>query len=428
MSRLVIILFLAGTLHGTEVFSLREAVNRVTSDSPSAKIALARIQAAESALMQATAAFQPQVTVQSGYVVTNQPVNVFGMALNQRAFTSSLNFNDVPTGDNWSTGVMVSMPLYSGGRNLAGREAATSALEAYKVSAQAVQQVLANQVTQTWLGILKTREFIAAAKASVAAYESNLALATKRNEAGTALKTDALDIEVRLAVAREDLARAENANQLMRQALSNLLGIESGNVDAANEASPLDIPPADTQPKRAELLAAEKFADVARARAKQASAGRKPTVNAFASAEHNRGAQFDGHCSNFTAGIMAQWNVWDGGLTRGRQLEADAHLRAALEEVRRQQLAIALEIKQARTALSEATRRLEVSTKSITLAEESVKLTRERFQTGLALASQLIDAESALTGARMRRAEAESNRLAAIAALRHALGLQIVTK
>ena len=60
------------------------------------------------------------------------------------------------------------------------------------------------------------------------------------------------------------------------------------------------------------------------------------------------------------------------------------------------------------------------------LASESEKLTRERFEGGLALAAQLIDAETALTAARVRRAEAESDRWTAVAALRRALGLPMI--
>ncbi|HRZ39207.1 MAG TPA: TolC family protein, partial [Candidatus Paceibacterota bacterium] len=49
--------------------------------------------------------------------------------------------------------------------------------------------------------------------------------------------------------------------------------------------------------------------------------------------------------------------------------------------------------------------------------------TRARFEQGLCLASQLLDAETARTSARVRPAEAEADRRIAIAALRKALGL-----
>ena len=95
--------------------------------------------------------------------------------------------------------------------------------------------------------------------------------------------------------------------------------------------------------------------------------------------------------------------------------------------MRRQRLAVSLEVQQARTALREAESRLEASAKSVELAEESVKITRERFGNGLALATQLIDTETALTASRVRRTGAENDRRAAIAALRRALGLPMIS-
>jgi cobalt-zinc-cadmium efflux system outer membrane protein len=123
---------------------------------------------------------------------------------------------------------------------------------------------------------------------------------------------------------------------------------------------------------------------------------------------------------------MAEWDAWDGGQTKARIAEAEAATRIAEAELRRQRLAIGLELQQSRLALREADERLSVSSQSVSLAAESVRLVRERFAGGLALATQLIDAETALTAARIRRSEAETDRSAAIAALRRALGLPLL--
>jgi len=64
-----------------------------------------------------------------------------------------------------------------------------------------------------------------------------------------------------------------------------------------------------------------------------------------------------------------------------------------------------------------------VSSKTVEQASESASLTRNRFEQGLALPTQLIDAETALVAARVRRAETESDERIAVAALRKALAL-----
>ena len=45
-------------------------------------------------------------------------------SLNQRSFSPTLDFNNVPDADNLNVKGLVTVPLYSGGRNAAGRESA----------------------------------------------------------------------------------------------------------------------------------------------------------------------------------------------------------------------------------------------------------------------------------------------------------------
>jgi outer membrane protein len=86
-------------------------------------------------------------------------------------------------------------------------------------------------------------------------------------------------------------------------------------------------------------------------------------------------------------------------------------------------LALDLEVEQARLDLKAADERMAVTGKSVEQANESAQLTRARFEQGPALSTQLIDSETALVAARVRRAEARANQGIAIAALRKALGL-----
>jgi outer membrane protein TolC len=138
--------------------------------------------------------------------------------------------------------------------------------------------------------------------------------------------------------------------------------------------------------------------------------------------DYDRGWRAEGDGRSYTAGVMLQWNLWDGRLTRGKVQEAQAALETARENDRKLRLGLALEAEQARLNLAEANERLRVTETAVAQAEESVALTRARFEQGLALATQLIDAETALTAARVRRAEALADQRIAIAALRKALG------
>lgn len=406
-----------------EPWTFESAIAQALRQNPDVRLARQRVAAAQAGLEQANAAFMPRVQFQSGYARTDNPVSVFGYALNQRSFSSSLNFNDVPDADNLNVKGLVTVPLYAGGRNVAGRKAAQANTRAAKQDAEAVRNALAFEAARAFLSILKTRDFIRATRAGVNSFEHNLAIATKRLEGGTLLKSDVLDVEVRLAQAREDWVRARNAHELAKRVLRNLLGLEQGEIEITDSAPAATTPESGDFSQRPELAASYHRQHAAQAEVRGARGGFFPRVNAFGSADYDYGWRFDGGGKSYTGGVMLQWDWWDGNLTRARVREARANWETTQEEERKLRLALDLEVQQAKLALNEATERLAVTQKVISQAAESVEMTRARFEQGLAISTQLIDAETALVGARVRRAEAEADQRIAVAALRKALAL-----
>ncbi len=409
--------------NAVEPWTLERALDYALTHNPDARIAQQRIAAAQAGLEQANSTFWPRLQVQSGYTRTDNPMAAFGSILNQRSYSPSLNFNDVPGTDDLNAQGMITVPLYAGGRNVAGRQAAKATTEAAKQESAAIRNELGFEVSRAFHTVLKTRQFILAAEAAVNSFETNLVVAGKRLEGGTLLKSDMLDIEVRLAQAREDLVRARNASTMAQRALRNLLGIEEGEFVVADTAPAVSAPDPGDFSQRPELAAARERERAAQAQVGGSKSGYLPRVSAFGSVDYDFGSVTGGNGQSYTAGVLAQWDLWDGFSTRAKVHEADAKLESAREEQRKLRLALDLVIEQARLDLKAADERLAVSGKTVEQAEESAGLTRNRFQQGLALSTQLIDSESALVAARVRRAEAESDRRIAIAALRKALAL-----
>jgi outer membrane protein len=406
-----------------EPWTLERAIPFALENSPDARVAEYRIHAARAGLEQARSAFWPQVQIRSSYIRTDNPMQVFGAALSQQSFDPALDFNNVPDADHLNVHGLVTVPLYAGGRITSEQRSARAQSEAARLQAEAVRNALAFEVSRAFYTIRKTREFIRATQAAVDAFLASLGIANHRLEAGTLLKHEVLDVEVRLAQAREDLARARNAHALALRAFRNLLGLESESIEISETGSTLQLPPDDVPAQRLELLAARRQTLAAEADVRRARSGRLPQVQAFGRYDYDHGWKFDGSGDSYTVGLQAQWDIWNGHRTRGQIKEAQAHLNTAQELERRWLLALDLEFEQARLSLEETSERLAVTRQSVDQADESAALTRARFDQGLALASQIIDAEAALTGARVRRAEAEADHQIAIAALRKALGI-----
>ena len=405
------------------VWTLEAALRFAATNSPDAKISVERIKQAEAVLGQAQSSFEPRVQLQSSYIRTDNPVTVFGAVLNQRSFGPALNFNNVPDVDNFNVRSVFSYPLYSGGRNTALRAAAQAGTGMAQEEALVVKQELAYAVARTYHEIQRAQALTQATDAAVKALEGNLQIAQKRFQAGTILKAEVLDIEVRLAQAREDVVRVRNGQALAKRAMLNLLGITEGSIELPEKMTEVAMPAVQTMGQRPELKTIHAQQRAAAAQVEAARSGYKPQVSAFASLDQDYGSRLGGDGRSYTAGVMAQWNLWDGKLTRSKVDEARAQQAALNEMEHKLSLAIDFEVEQARLNLTEADQRLVVTEKVIAQAAESVELTRARFEQGLALTTQLIDAEAALTGARVRRAEAQAARQIAVAALRRALGV-----
>jgi len=407
-----------------EQWTLQRALSHALTNSPDARIAQQRITAARAVIDQANSALWPQLQFKSTYVRTDNPVMVFGSLLNQRSIDlGTLDFNNVPDVDNLNVRGVVSMPIYTGGQITAARKGATANAESIKQDARAVRNTLGFEVARAYHTIMKARGFVRATEAAVASYENNVAIARKRHEAGTMLKSDVLAVEVRLAQAREDLVRARNGLALATRALRSLIGVDDESFEVAEDAPSVEVPSELDFSGRPELASLEQKRRAAEVAVQGAKSGYLPKVGVFGSLDYDHGWRFNGDGGSWTAGAMLEWNLWDGKATRARVNEARANLEMIDEHDRKLRLGLDLEVEQARLGLKEADERLEVTSTVIAQAEESVQLTRARFEQGLALATQLIDAETALTAARVRRAEAEADRNIAIAALRKALGL-----
>lgn len=411
----------------SQTLTLREAVSTAEQNSPTAIVARERVAEASAKSRQAAAMFFPMVRVSSSYSQSNNPVNVFMYALNQGEFQLTPDLNDPDPADNWTVSGQASLRLFNGGRDWANRRAAKSA-ETGMRSVQAVTiNELTMQVTRSYLQVLTAAEYVRSAEASLKSYSGSEQVMASRVDAGTALKTELLNIQVQRARAEERLLQAQNGYALAKEGLGLAMGLEELPFSEFESLDNLSIsePTANQSADRPEVLAQTAFADAARAQLRAAKGGYLPAVSAFASIDRYQGWEYDGDKSTWAAGLSLEWTIFDGFFTPSAVSEKRANLKAAEEAARHARLQTSVELKSATFNLNEATQRVEVMDRAVALARESSELTRQRFAQGLALSSHVIDAEDALVQAEFGLAQARSDRLLAIAALRRAMALPI---
>ncbi|GAB4344302.1 MAG: TolC family protein [Desulfobulbaceae bacterium] len=407
-----------------DVWTPENAVSFALENNPDTGIAARRMEAARASIREARSSFLPSLDLALSYQRTDTPMYSFGNILNQGEFDNSIDFNDPGPSDNLQMNATIRYRVYNGGRDRAGIAAAEAAEAATQSDMEAVRSRLAFSVVQALYTIVQADDTLQSRKAALEAITASVQVARARHEAGDLLKADLLNLEVLLSEARENLIQARHGADLARRAFLTLLGLEEGPVTiAADCATDQLVPDTLTFDKRPELKRLEAAIQEAEARLLQARGGFLPTADLFAGYQVDKGFEFDGSGDSYLAGVKLNFNLYEGRRTEARVAAARARLAELLEQKRKLQLAIRLEVERAKLALDEARQRLLVTDKMVEQAKESAALSRERFLEGLILSSELIDVENRLISAQVRRTMARAAARIAVADLRRAVGL-----
>lgn len=382
-----------------EPLTLREAVEQALEKNPAVRAARAAEDEAAARVRQARGGFFPRVDLLEAWQGGNQPVFVFGSLLAQQRFTAA-NFaiealNRPDALSNHRAAVVVEQTIYDGSRTraafaasklggeLATEESRRAALDIYVETVRSYGRALAAAATA------------AVARASVESTTEDLRRAVERRDAGfeteaavLALRVERADAEVRRIAADAEAVNARDALNVVidapiddRRPLAPLGELPPGAADAAAiEQGALSARPEVRQARLREQLAASEIT-IARS-------GFLPHVSAQGGLEAN-GHTFGDRAGSWSAAVQVRWNAFAGGADRARAAAATAAaVRAAAERERAEQAA-RLEIRQAIALHASARARRDAARAMVEQAGESRRIIRERYDAGLAPASEL---------------------------------------
>ncbi len=408
--------------------TLEACVREALGQSPDIESAGARLGAAREAVDAARSAYFPSATVSSALTRTDNAPQAFMMTLNQRALDMAhTDFNHPGGTDNLRLDLTVQMRLWDGGRRRLDLLQAKTLSETSRWQWAAAKNELAYEVTRAYFTLLQAHENVAVCSEALARLEEHRRVADARLQAGSAVKSDVLNLDVQLAQSREDLIRARNAEQLARAALNTAVGAEVLENDAL--PAPPAGPPPDPAPEgtalsieaRPELQAAAAAVLLRRQAYDRAVRDYFPTFNAFGSVDGDSAVSSDMEQS-YLAGVNAEWNVFDGLRRRARVRQARRELDEARAQERKIRLRLGFELVQARLGAREAWERMQVTRKSIESADEALRITRERYEKGAAEITELLTSQLGLTTIRSHDVSARFDYQTALANLERVQG------
>lgn len=408
--------------------TLDRCVEMALEFSPDLQSAAARVQSARAMVQQAESARYPQLSLSAGYSRTDNPPQAFFMSLNQRQASMMGDFNNPEDTDNTRLSAGARWLLYDGGRRENGLRAAHRGREAAQEAWAAARNELVFLVTRSYYGRLQAQAYVAVQRQAVASLEESLRVARERFKAGSAVQTDALNLEVELARAQEDLIRAENGVRLAAVALNTAVGAD---VVGAEQLPEPDLEPAGPPPaqpaaeaveQRPELKAARAMTRLREAEYRKARGEYRPAVSAFGSVDWDSEA-FSDFEQSYMAGVMASVEVFTGWRRGGTLALARAQREEALANERAARQKLQMDLEQAWLQTTEAWERLNVASKSLASAEEALRITQEQYRQGAADITLLLTAQVGLTAMRTRHVASQYEYRIALSNLARARGV-----
>ena len=419
---------LAGQATRAETMTVEQAVARAQQLSPQYRAAEARRDAAVDQMHSARGRLLPVVAVQDEFQHYNTPFAV-KFEIPGSPIAPSLTVRAQNTN---SFSAAVSQPLLGLAHLSQEYSAASSNADAADAQLVGAQSAIREQVETTFLRLFEARASLQVAQSSESQLAEQVTLSNARIQAGSGTNADLLRTQVAKANIQQQALQAKVQASQARTQLLVLLDLpydttvdfaepESLEQAAAQAVPTLTDATGQAYSQRSELKNAALSAEGAEALSRARLLQLLPDIDFEAAYLHIDGQALALSDSAFY-GFKASFPVWTWG-TQWFAHRAAAHqaeaARLLADDSKRQ---VRIEVSGRLDQLEAATAAIDVAGTAIASAEESYRVTNALVQAGSGTTTDLLDAQSALTQAKLNLVRAKYQQAQARVQLTRAIG------
>ena len=326
-----------------------------------------------------------------------------------------------------------SLPLYSGGKNQANIRSAELGVDTALLTTERGRENLKLQVVKAYYDALQARKTIDVDQESVDNYRAHLTNVQQLYSAGSKARIDVLRTSVQLSDAQQTLIKAQNAYEVDLATLRNLLNIDRNEplnltTDFSYEEfdTAMDEAIAYAHLHRKDLLVDAYKVEQKEQSVKAAKAGYLPSVDlSMGTTQANDFHPSSDSALSFSAGVGVSWQIFDSGVTRAQVDSAETELDIAKLNLQKDRETTDLELRQAYYNMREAEKRFKSTSDAVQQAEEDYYIAREKYRAGEGLMLDIIDAQLALSTARLNYISAQYDYARYKAEVENKMGLGI---
>lgn len=427
----LLVLSLATPAAAQPVLTLDDAIAGARQNHPDVRRAEARHAGAVHQVTERRAGLLPRVDLSEGWQQSDLPVFAFSSLLSQRRFTADDfaigRLNRPGAIDNFRAAVVVEQSLFDATLRAAIAGAGLDA-DMAGIEREHVAQQVAVATVEAYGRVLFIEAMVSAADAAVDTALADLRRATDRRDAGVATDADVLLVTAHLSAMRERQVEATAGVPVARAQLNYLLGkpLDELFTLAAMPVPETPVAAGTDEETRAVLSRPDvrlsaAAADRARLDIAAARSAFLPQLVARGAAEWN-GATFAARERGWMVGAELRVDVFRGfadsaRLARARAVADQRDIERGAAEDRAR-----LDVRATAAALAAAAARVDLSREAVSAAREGHRITRDRYDNGLADITVVLHAANAVLDAEAGLVAAESDRATSHARLQAALG------
>lgn len=433
MKKLLIIIFIAGSLFGQEkILTLKESLEIGLQNSKDLKISRAKLSYADSKLTEISSQFLPQFKLFGNYTRLSDNIPPFEVTV--PISPKPIRISD-PILNNYTFKFGFTQPLFTGFKLLSLRSSAKLNLQATEHEYSKEENEAAFNIYNAYWNYYKTDEVSRLIAQSLQQMEQHLRDTRSFYENGLLSKNDLLKLEVQYSNTKLMMIEADNNLNLARIAFNKAIGIDltsQTKVSATEQSSTSDKYQlkeiiSEASNNRMELKSLSYRVEASKEGKTAAQSNWFPSVYLTGSYYYsNPNPRFqpakNEFNSNWDLGVTLSWDVWNWGLNSSQVSQAEqtkVQLETNLDQLKEN---IQMEVYANYLNLAKTEEKVKVNKEALNQALENYRITTEKYNVQLATSTDLIDAENSKLQAETNLKTAEVDYQIAIVRLNKSLG------
>ena len=415
----VLLFLIVSPVFAERSYTLEDAYRAALGTNEYVKIAEEGVSQSGNVIDQAWTYLYPRLTARGAYTRFNETLPPEG---------GDFLFQPL---EQFQAGLVLTQPLYTGGRTLAALRTAQKMQEASRVGLSVTKQDILFRVSEAYFGVLKAQRSVEISHNSLERMERHK-LVTEREAATRKTKANAsalLRANTLVSQARINLVRAQDGLKTAKEKLGLLTRIP---MDAIiNEPRPLDQPMDDLESlmasalqNRDDYLGSKMNVSIASENVTIVQGGHYPQLYAEAGMQYqdSRPALMT-DATGYYGGLRLQIPIFEGGLMKAEVSEARSKARQAELASDFLRKSIESDVNEAYVNLQTSTSVLETAKLQMGYAKDNFDAVEGLFAEGLTSSLSIIDAEQALMYAERELMNTTYDRQLAILRLKKSIGM-----